>query len=779
MSGFILEGLKIRYREKPINEDSNYSNQLENSIDIKDEPHIFLHNDGRLYVKDNTSLSPVDIAKFNKPFNSLVVEDGILNFVKNDGTESLTLSDLTTNKSSIIRDNSLIFSKTKEVDIEETNILDKLRSFYFEENSAQSLDISGSDAKYVTLVSEVNGFSTTVNSKLSNSVLRSSSSTILDTYITNYVYGYTTTETAVSGISGEYYKTYNSTTPYSSIDIFPTTLRTMEYFINDSSIGFNIKENDLPSKYIFVGKKLSEFKEYLYSNLIKYDGTYSFMSSILGDLGYTGTTFSMSTSGEAISASYIGEYDNGYTTINGGDVLSSPLDIDAGGLFSTLSNANELQPKLIKQLSISIFTIMFDKISDTIEAYFRSQSMLDGNDIFINPLSDISIPAILTNLQNTLINDISTIKSNIVSIVNVALSNDYYSVILNNNEVILGGVTDKTQAMITPLQTLNNNWFDIDDLYITTNRVDNKKAISCSSNFLVNVRETDMPLTIEFRLYESVSSVVLDTSRINTISNDPKNYIGLPLSRREYVVPVELNYFGPITQYDCRESLDEILEDNDLNIGEHIRLYSSSNCANDICLTDEGNALKQIVDDIFSGSDSEIIKQNESKINVPRIFKVQWRVIAPSNIEVPQIEDFDVFRIVKTSDSEVGESRIGVSIFSIGDTSGKRSVIKGTKKLDNSKAIQVLFDRSMPSNNYSVTLSKNKNVKLWIDRKTTNGFTIYADKKISCEINWVANYQPQELSIQATGILPNCFVDNEVELGNKTNFDILKQEGFL
>jgi hypothetical protein len=785
MSGFKIEGLKIRYREKSINEISTYSNQLENSIDVKEEPHIFLHTDGDLYVKDNTSLDPINISKFKTPFNSLVVRDGILYFIKNDGTEELSLSELTANKSSIVRDNSLIFSKSKTVDIPSINILDKIRSYYFEENGTKGVDISASNTKYSNVVGEISGYNNTVLDKFNNSILRSNSATVRDTYLNSYVSGYTVNEVAVSGISGEYYAQYDNGIIDSPFDSFPVTLRPLSNFLNEDMIGFDTKDTDLPSKNIFGGNKLQDFKNYLYSNLEKYDGTYSFLSSIFGELGYTGTTFSVSTSGEDISGANIGNFDNGYTTQLGGDKLESGLNVDAGGLFSTLTYSSELQSKLLKSMSLSISSLVQNKVSDIIEVYFRDIINIlpdtgTNDDVFPTSYgSEISIIALVNYVNTELSTNNATIKTDMDTVITESLSDSGYSYNLNNREIIYGGVTNSTRAMVTPIHTLNTNWFDLEDMYISTNRIDNKKAVSCTSNFSILVKESKVPLTIEFRLYESMTGIALDTSRIQTIKENSKSIIGSLYNDRSFELPIELNYIGPITQYTCNEGIDDILSDVEINVGEHIRLRSTSNCANEICLTDEGSVLKQIVDDLFIGSESEIIKQNESKINVPRIFKVQWRVIAPSNHEMPQIEDFDVFEIIETNETTMSESTISLSIFSIGDTSGKRSVIKGTKTLDNANGIQVLFERAMPNTDYSIGLTQNKNVSVWADNKTTNGFTIYADKKINCEVNWIASFQPSELSLQKTSILPSCFVDNIEELGNKSNFTILKQEGFL
>ena len=70
-------------------------------------------------------------------------------------------------------------------------------------------------------------------------------------------------------------------------------------------------------------------------------------------------------------------------------------------------------------------------------------------------------------------------------------------------------------------------------------------------------------------------------------------------------------------------------------------------------------------------------------------------------------------------------------------------------------------------------------MRIWYENKTINGFTIVADRKITCNIDWTASFQPTELSLQPSTDLPECFVDNDEEYGVNTNFEILKGEGFI
>lgn len=778
MSGFKIEGLKIRYKEKSINETSEYSNQLENTIDIKEEPYIFLHTDGKLYIKDNTLLDPIDISKFNKPFNSITLSDNELKFLKSDGTEEISLSDITTNKSSVLRDNSLIYSNTKEIELENINILNELRENYFNGYGVEGIDIPTTNTLYSNIVSELS--SNTFFNNFSTKTLRSTNDTIANTYIKNYVYGLTIDEVSISGSSNEFYKKNQKGNVGDNIEIFPTTLRSLEYFLNEDDIGFDSKTSDLSTKKIFGGKKVSELKDYLYDNLKKYDGTYSFISSIFDDLGYSGTTFSQSISGSNIDSATIGEYDNGYTTLNGSNVLSDPLAFNASGIFSQLTYSNTLQRKLLSSISLAISSFIINKVVDNAISYFRDNVILPSSgtddDIFpttYNSPIQISpwVQHIDTQIKTLTASSFSTVISN-------SLSNTYTNYDLNGQSIVYGGISDVIKSMNTPLHKLNNNWFDIDGFHLVTNKLDNKKGLSCSSNFVINVKDSDVPLTIEFRLVESITGVELDKCKVSTVKKDSKNSIGIYDSIGKEV-PIELSYFGPITQYKCDKSIEDFILSNTINVGEHQKLSSSSNCASEICLSDDGHILKQLVDDLFTGSDAELTLQNESKINVPRIIKVQWRLVCPSNVTVPQIEDYDVFDIIGSSNTTMGENRISTSIFSIGDTKGKRINMRGQKTLDNSDSIQVLFEKPLLNSEYSIKLTKNKNVDVWVSNKTRDGFTIKSNRKITCIVDWNVSFQSIDLSIQHNNSLPNCFVDNEKELGNKTNFTILKEEGYL
>ena len=789
MSGFQTEGLKIRYREKSINETSTYSNQLENTIDIKEEPTIFLRRDGKLYIKDNTGLEPTPISKFGKPFNSITLEDGILVFNKSDGTESVTLSDLTSNKASIIRDNSLVFSKTKNIPISEINILDQLRSLYFEENGTEGVNISASNIQYSNIQSEMDSFKATFLDMLKNTTLRSSQISVLDTYKNNYVDGITTLSSSVeisgshpiSGSPSQFYKTYEFQGG-ETLASFPQTLQPMSYYLNDTDIGFDVDFSDKPSMEVFAGRKLKDFKDFLYTNLEKYDGTYSYLSAVFDSLGYTGTTFSVSTSGEDISGSIIGEYDNGYTTIDpiSGSVLYDPLAIDAQGAFSGLTYSSTLQRKFLVDVSKAMSTKLFDYILDESELYLRANSVLDaGTDDDDAFYTTYNAPVDISALVSYLDTQVSSLSDNYFDTeINDALD-DAYTTYIGYRSVEYGGITNTDNALTTPIENLNEQWFDMPNMYINTNKIDNKKAVSCTSNFNIEVSESEHPITIAFRLYESVGEEVLDVVRYTTRTPIPTSSIGSYGENRKHIVPIEMNYSGPITQYTCNVSIDELIDSSDLNVGEHLRLRTESNCAGQLCIDDDGTILKQMVDELFTGAEVDIIKQNESRINVPRVFKVQWRVIVPTDIEVPQIADFDVFKVVDSGLDQATEATMGLSIFSVGDTTAKRSILKGDKQLKNANAIQVLFDTPMPNSDYSVTLTKDQNVKLWYDNKTLNGFTIRAERKMTCNIDWTASFQPQISSLQADTSLPECFVDNAEQLGQKTNFDILKQEGFL
>lgn len=787
MSGFKVEGLKVRYREKPINETSNYSRSLDADIDIKDEPQIFLHTDGILYIKDNVSLDPIPLSSFKDPLNSIRVVDGELVFYKNDGSEELKLSDLTANKSSIIRDNSLVFSRTKQINTNTVNTLDTLRTAFVSINGTYEQGVTGADLLYTNIQSEMDSYKSTFLSKFNTTTLRSNNSTIRDTYIDNYVEGLTTNETFVSAGSisaAEYYKTYEFVNAPTTISTFPQTLQNLKYFLNENEIGFDTKDSDLPSKVIFGGKKYSQFKEYLFSKLRTYDGTYAYISSIFGDLGYTGTNFSVPTSGFVISASSLGENDNGYSTINGSVVYQDPLDIDAGGVFSTLTYSNELQQKMIKSVSLSLSSLVHNKISDILETYFRSTISIlpssgDDNDSFVTTYNTpVDIDTMVGHIQTQLSAD-AQLKTDMDTEINNALDDLYSSYFVGSNENIYGGITDRTKAITIPLEQLNDKWFDLEDFYITTNKIDNKKAISCNANLAVKVKHTSRPIILECRLIDTITNDILDITRVTSRREEPEHSIGDYGNDKYTTVPIELNYTGPITQYDCEQSIDELLEDNTLNVGEHIRLRQESNCATQVCIDEDGNVLRQLVTDLFTGIDSEIIKQNESKINVPRILRVQWRVVVPSDMASPQVDDLDVFEFMGTDNNSIGESRINLSVYSIGDVTGKRVILKGVKNLDNTSKVQVLFDKPFPNSNYTITFSKDKNVNIWTTNKTSNGFTFETNRPIKCEINWSATYQPTTPEPQNTNELPACFVDNTSEFGIKSNFTILKQEGYL
>jgi hypothetical protein len=85
----------------------------------------------------------------------------------------------------------------------------------------------------------------------------------------------------------------------------------------------------------------------------------------------------------------------------------------------------------------------------------------------------------------------------------------------------------------------------------------------------------------------------------------------------------------------------------------------------------------------------------------------------------------------------VTKSSIETVIFDI-NPSSRISRKQGTAELGNVDTIRVAFDNAFATSAYSVQVTPNKNVKVWVTDKSENGFTIMCSKKLTCSVDWTA-----------------------------------------
>jgi hypothetical protein len=256
----------------------------------------------------------------------------------------------------------------------------------------------------------------------------------------------------------------------------------------------------------------------------------------------------------------------------------------------------------------------------------------------------------------------------------------------------------------TPLtfyeKTVNPNtgewiWWDVQNLEIVVPPIsDPYKLATIIAKLSYQTYNSDEPVI--FRLYDA------------TIGKELTRTAVVQANKGKVLTPVNLTYFGNLYDQNSASNTNTDCSTNDCN------------CTTVNCFTGDGNCFvpnTKYVNGTYS-SQSHLIK-------------VQFHVInyQPNHWERVMGAAYGTESISKSS--------IDMVVFDI-NPSSKLSRKHGTANIDNEYAINVTFGTSFASSAYSVQLTPNTNVKVWVSNKSENGFTINCSKKLTCSVDWTA-----------------------------------------
>jgi hypothetical protein len=753
---FQVDGIDLRSKQKAIIEDSLYSRSIE--VDVKSSARIFLHDDGQLYFKDNEIKNPIPLTRVENVYERIKVEDGELRFYDRELKNFVNLSKLNRDKSAFQKNNSVIYSNTTVFDIDETfNANAVLENAY----SNYGSPISGA----VYTDGEITTAETQFKNTFSGSTVNGFGETPIDLLFDNYLTGiYLNTETeSISGapISGstpltlsqiqelgydtfeDYFAGKQGSTENEDF-VWPIDwiLPDQSLFLSDNEIGFIEQDGDALGKVYFENKSINFVYDYMFSNLYKYNGVSKFIDSIFGIPNIA--DFEMTPS------------------ISGGLYLSSPV--------------NELSSVLLEEISKAISHTMINEFVKRFEEQLVSANLLV--DTRIRPASEIlGAPSVFDLAQSALsVMNNATFKATIMSVIDYAFDEESTPLLAMNtlNEEEVGGLFGAMNYLPIDLLALNDQWFDMPNIYKVSPVVANENAITLSVHFPINIKPR-RNTRYEFRLIDTVSNQELD--RIQIESSDFKNVTGDVFIDKKHVHPVQLSYFGPMPQFSCDEkSFRDCFDSEDILTHKTILV--------DDCLTanpigDEGG-FRNIADRFLADITTEVNEKDAVKIDTPRIFKVQWRAVHLD-------EDYSIltnYRALSDLDfnglTGFGEARMSMSVYNIAPKKDGSLIKQGVVSFDSEDKKTVQFDFSLSTEQeYSISLSCSKNIKVWYETKSSHGFVIRAEKRFEGEVTWIFSKRITLEEIEGDAKkLPLCFVDSTPSFGSLSNFDILRDEGY-
>jgi hypothetical protein len=238
-------------------------------------------------------------------------------------------------------------------------------------------------------------------------------------------------------------------------------------------------------------------------------------------------------------------------------------------------------------------------------------------------------------------------------------------------------------------------WWDVQNLEIVVPPIaDPYKLATIIAKLSYQSYNSEEPVI--FRLYDA--TIGKELTRTAVVQANP----GVVLT------PVVLSYFGNL--YDKNSTLN-----------------SQTNCSTNDCSC--------TTSDCFTG-DGNCFVPNTKYINNKfeensHIIKVQFHVINyhPNHWE----------RVLGAAygTETVSKSSIEMIVFDT-NPSSKISRKHGIAEIDNSDTFKVTFDNPFLTSSYSVQLTPDKNVKVWITDKSEDGFTIKCSKKLTCAVDWTA-----------------------------------------
>jgi len=234
-------------------------------------------------------------------------------------------------------------------------------------------------------------------------------------------------------------------------------------------------------------------------------------------------------------------------------------------------------------------------------------------------------------------------------------------------------------------------WWDVQNLEIVIPPINDQYKLANIISKL-SFQQYNAPEPIIFRLYDETAGREL--TRVAVTQENP--------GRMSF--PVVLSYFGTLT-----------------NTGTG----STENCVTEDC----GCKTVECIDGdpaCFQPNQDFIVNNFNSNSHV---IKVQFHVINyhPNHWERVLGAAFDGEPLTSSS--------IDVSVFDI-NPSTKLQRKQSTTAFENTDTMKVTFDSPLADSRYSVSMTANRNVKLWYVNKSANGFTIKASKPFTGFVDW-------------------------------------------
>jgi hypothetical protein len=533
----------------------------------------------------------------------------------------------------------------------------------------------------------------------------------------------------------------------------------------------------------------------LYNTTISGSPNVGYVSTNLGDLDFDSPTEFEITSQTEVRAWYEdndnsdgeGSVTFSYTFVPDNLLLGvTPPAFDGRGVFYG-TDYYPYQTILLQDISKAFSNEVFKRF---VADY---NTILDNNDIIVNnyfrtaPEIDTTIDfeALLDQTETKFIANKLLLKASLESVLDQVFAGEEINIINlgDYSQFTVGGKFNADNIVDVDYSIFNDVWLDIDDFNIVTPKVTNDVGISLMASLNVDVKHRT-ETRFEFRLFDSVANKELDRCVVQTIDYEPTGQIGS--IQRDYVetYPIQLQYFGPISQIKCEEEIyNKCASETDLNVMSHVAI-NAEDVFSDREVDEKFSFITNRIGNLETstgntrGTTSGIIN-----IETPRIYRVQWRmVVDPLVIENGHKETLSDISFNNFSvRSDLFE--ISLNLYSLGEVVKKKVLKQGivTFKNETKKRVNLPLFSSSSSSSYSISLACSKNINVWYEDKTSSGFIIASEKEFDGEVTWIVNKQPEiDLDAQKDDIstVPDCLVDFIPEFSNKSNFQIFAENGY-
>lgn len=775
-TSFFAEGVVLRYQELPIPASFSISGSSTKTIadnlvtDAEILPEIFLFSDGQLYFRDITTREPIPLSKLENFYDRIRYVDGELRFYDANLITYVRLNEIATINADVIKQDALQYSVSIPVSITENyNALEIVQSNldYFTDPTQPSNSIPASE-----LISANSEFLDALN----NNIMDATGESVISTLIEHYMKGLS--------IAVELSASIADFAPAEFCDTSSCTLQNKIIYLDDANVGFNNDISSPPGRLEVANKALNFFESYLISNLYRYEGLGKYIYSIFS--GITPTTVT-AISGYDIS----GAPQYGTRTATGYETTPSSTAI-----FSTLPTVSGYREQFLTEISRSIAYYMYREAILTYRYMFSTYGFVDMSTLIFAPGPPVNLTFhdIFDLVNDRIANYIpyrTTVEAGILNAASAIFSDTPYPILdlRTYQTAYVGGLFDSKYDLPLDLNVLYNTWFDIPDLNFVSQMTTNEVAVSLTANFSVDLTSRES-MRFEFRLYDSVTDTELDRVMISTAAGVNLLSVGNIFEDARMSYPVQLNYFGPIPKFVCDTSAFNCGEGTDVKT--HYKITRDS-CVNNTDIIGEDSSFKNIANRFLDGTivtEAELFENKNIQTiepKTPRIFRVQWRMIATdddgySNDPFIRFKYCKALESISFTGSTANVMRMNVNIYTMGNTVSGKFLQRGTATFDGTNTRKtVIFDFSTTSltSEYSVSLQPSKNIKIWYENKTTSGFDIVAERDFEGTVDWIIGQEyNQEVSNANEKVVPSCFVDYKPAV-NKSNFTLLRENGYV